>query len=107
MNSVNASTEFSGFQIHLSQSPRLISPIVPATVVPPVSNDTDAMCAKEVIEILQIDIAEAKDNLFQAKVFQTFYANQNRSPKIPFKIGDKAMLSTLHCHQEFKKKGER
>jgi len=107
VNSVNASIRFSGFQIHLSRSPCLIPLIVTATVVPPVSNDTDTTHAKEVIEILQIDVTKVKDNLFQAKVFQTFYANQNRSPKIPFKIGDKVMLSTLHRHQEFKKKGEK
>jgi len=101
MNSVNASTGFSNFQIHLSLSPRLIPPIVPASLVSPVSNNSDAMHAKEVIKMIQTDVTEAKDNLIQAKVFQTFYANQNRSPKIPFKIGDKVMLSTLHRRQEF------
>src|SRR6202044_3659206 len=78
MNSVNASTGFSNFQIRLGRSPRLIPPIVPASLISPVSNDSDAMRAKGVIEKLQTDVAEAKDNLFQAKVFQTFYANQNR-----------------------------
>jgi hypothetical protein len=107
MNSVNASTGFSNFQIRLGRSPRLIPPIVPASLISPVLNDSDAMRAKGVIEKLQTDVAEAKDNLFQAKVSQTFYANQNRSPKIPFKIGDKVMLSTLHRRQEFKKKGEK
>jgi hypothetical protein len=53
------------------------------------------------------DVAEAKDNLLQAKVFQTHYANLNRSPEFPFTIGDKVMLSPLHCRQEFKKKGEK
>ena len=31
----------------------------------------------------------------------------NRSPNIPFKVGDKVMLSTLHRRQQFKKKGEK
>jgi hypothetical protein len=59
--------------------------------------------------ILQIenDVAEAKDNLLQAKVFQLHYANLNRSSNVPFKVGDKVMLSTLHCHQQFNKKGEK
>jgi len=48
--------------------------------------------------------AKAKDNLTQAKVFQTHFANKNRLAKIPFKIGDKVMLSTLHHQQEFKQK---
>ena len=50
---------------------------------------------------------EAKDNLLQAKIFQSFYTNQHRSPDPPFKIGDQVMLSTLHRQQEFKKKGEK
>jgi hypothetical protein len=54
-----------------------------------------------------MDIDKAKDNLLKAKVFQTFYANQHRSPEIPYNIGDKVMLSTLHHRQEFKKKGEK
>src|ERR1700691_5603365 len=48
-----------------------------------------------------------KDNLVQAKVFQTHYANQNRSPDFAFKLGDQVMLSTLHRRQEYKKKGEK
>jgi len=55
----------------------------------------------------QTDVAEAEDNFLQAKIFQTHYANQNRSLEIPFKIGDKVMLLTLHHCQEYKKKGEK
>jgi hypothetical protein len=45
--------------------------------------------------------------LIQAKVFQTHYTNLNQSPDLPFNIGDKVMLSTLHRRQEYKKKGEK
>jgi hypothetical protein len=55
---------------------------------------------------LHEDVAEAKDNLIQAKVFQAHFANQNRSPDHPFQVSDKVMLSTFHWHHEFKKKGE-
>jgi hypothetical protein len=71
------------------------------------SQSEETLRAKELITNLQIDVDKAKDNLLKAKVFQTFYANQHRSPDIPYKIGDKVMLSTLHCRQEFKKKGEK
>jgi hypothetical protein len=71
------------------------------------SKDADALRTREVISKMQDDLSEAKDNLLQAKIFQAHYANQNRSPDIPFKIGDKVMLSTLHRRQEFKKKGEK
>jgi hypothetical protein len=39
MNSVNASTGFSNFQIRLGRSPRLIPPLVPNTLTPPSSNE--------------------------------------------------------------------
>jgi hypothetical protein len=45
---------------------------------------------------------EAKDNLLQVKVFQAHYANLNRSPEIPFRIGNKVMLLTLHCCHKYK-----
>jgi hypothetical protein len=107
MNSVNSSLGLSNFQLRLGQSPCLIPPIIPDVINAPMSKDADALCAHEVISKMQDDLAEAKDNLLQAKIFQTHYTNQNRSPDIPFKIGDKVMLSTLHRHQEFKKKGEK
>ena len=51
--------------------------------------------ARDLITRLNDDVAEAKDNLTQAKVFQTHFANKN-----------KVMLSTLHRQQEFKQKGD-
>jgi hypothetical protein len=107
MNSVNASTGFSNFQIRLGRSPRLIPPIVPAALIPPTSNEDQALKAQQLISQIETDVAEAKDNLLQAKVVQAHYANMNRSPDIPFKVGDKVMLSTLHRCQQFKKKGEK
>ena len=107
MNSMNASTGFSNFQLCLGHSPRIIPPIIPDGLTEPISVSSESICTQIVIDQLQTDVAEAKDNLLQAEMFQTHYANLNRSPKIPFSIGDKVMLSTLHCHQEFKKKGEK
>ena len=77
MNSVNASTGFSNFQIRLGRSPRLIPPIVPTTITDLRSNATESVCAQELIKTIKMDVAEAKDNLIQAKVFQTHYANLN------------------------------
>ena len=74
---------------------------------PPPSIIEETLRAKNLITQLETDVNEAKDNLLQAKIFQTHYANQNRSPEIPFHIGDRVMLSTLHRRQEFKKKGEK
>ena len=107
MNSINASTGFSNFQLRLGRSPHIIPPIVPNGLAHPISGPSETIRARLVIDQLKNDVAEAKDNLLQAKVFQTHYANLNRSPEIPFAIGDKVMLSTLHRRQEFKKKGEK
>src|SRR5882762_5889347 len=49
---------------------------------------------------------EAKDNLLQAKVFQTHFANKSRRADFNFAINDKVMLSTLHRRQEYKTKGD-
>ena len=107
MNSVNASTGFSNFHIRLGRSPHLIPPLVPNSLAPVTTQTDEAQHAWKLIVDLQTDVDEAKDNLLQAKIFQTLYANQHRSPELPFKIGDEVMLSTLHHRQEFKKKGEK
>lgn len=57
--------------------------------------EDETILAQSLIMQLNNDVAEAKDNLLQAKVFQSHFSNKNRSPKIPFNIGDKVMLSTL------------
>lgn len=49
---------------------------------------------------------EGKDNLLQFKVFQTHFANKTHHTNFTFAIGDKVMLSTLHCCQEYKSKGD-
>jgi hypothetical protein len=76
-------------------------------ISPATSTADETLRAKDLITRLETDVNEAKDNLLQAKIFQTHYANQNRSAEIPFKIGDQVMLSMLHRRQEFKKKGEK
>jgi hypothetical protein len=108
MNSINASTGFSNFQIHLSRSLYLIqAPFIPNSLAPIMTETDEAQHTQKLIVNLQTDVDEVKNNLLQAKVFQTFYANQHRSPKLPFKIRSEVMLSTLHCRQKFKKKGEK
>ena len=107
MNSVNASTGFSNFQLRLGHSPRIIPPLVLTTLTSPPTTEDDISRARGVIERVQTDIAEAKDNLLLAKNFQAHHANIHRSPEPPFQIGDKVMLSTLHRRQEFKKNSEK
>jgi hypothetical protein len=107
MNSINASTGFLNFQIRLGRSLCLIPPIIPCTLSPITTQTDETQRARKLITELETNVNEAKDNLLRAKVFQTFYANQHRSTEVPFNTGDKVMLSTLHRHQEFEKKGEK
>jgi hypothetical protein len=102
MNSVNASTGFSNFQLHLGRAPRLIPPLVP-TALP----DELRSAAESVITQIQIDVMEAQDNLLQAKVFQQHYANANRGVEFVYQVDDLVMLSTFNRRREYRKKGEK
>jgi len=51
-----------------------------------------AVSALQLIHCLQLDVLEARDNLFTAKVVQAEFANRHRSPDDIFQTGDKVML---------------
>jgi hypothetical protein len=107
MNSVNTSTGYSGFQLRLGRSPRLIPPIVPDRLPAALTTTEEAQQAEAILKKIELDVKDAQDNLFQAKTYQAFYANQHRGPDDVFKIGEKVMLSTLNRRREYKKKGEK
>jgi len=73
MNTVNASTGFSNFQLHLGRSPHLIPPIVPTEL--PDAIRSAASTAESVIDQINTDVKEAQDNLFHAKLSQEHHAN--------------------------------
>jgi hypothetical protein len=93
MNSVNGSTGYSGFQLLMGRSLRLIPPLLP---VMEENQTTEEAHATELIEQLKYDVEDTKDHLLEAKCLQAFYANRDRSPEDSFKIGEHVMLSTLH-----------
>jgi hypothetical protein len=105
MNTVNASTGFSGFQLHLGHSPRLIPPIVPTNL--PDNLRSAASNAEDVASLIQTDVMEAQDNLLQAKIFQEHYANSNRGEEFVYQVNDEVMLSTFNRRRDFRKKGEK
>ena len=105
MNTVNASTGFSNFQLHLGRSPRLIPPIVPTQL--PDTIRSAASTAESVITRVNTDVKEAQDNLFKAKLFQEHYANANRGSEFVYKVGDDVMLSTFNRRREYRLKGEK
>ena len=100
MNTINSSTGYSGFQLHLGQSPCVILPIIPTSL-------PDNLCsvgstAEKIINQLMNDIADAKDNLIQAKAIQAAYANRSHGQEVMYQPGDKVMLSTFHRCRDFK-----
>ena len=103
MNTVNKSTGFSPFQLHLGQSPCLITllctPIAPTPL--------EEVWAWELIKKLQQDAFKAQDNLLKAKVTQATYANLTHNTNLDLNIGDQVMLSTKNRWQQYAAKGEK
>jgi hypothetical protein len=91
MNTVNASTGFSGFQLRMGRSPRIIPPLV--TPAPRDAPDEEKL-AREIIDRLALDVAEAQDNLLTAKINQAEQANKSRRPDHNLNVGDLCKLST-------------
>lgn len=75
MNTVNASTGFSPFQLQIGRSPRIIPPIHPPHDINSTQETEEATSATELIESIALDMEEAKDNLFAVKITQSEFAN--------------------------------
>ena len=73
MNSVNASTGFSGFQLHLGRSPRVIPPIIPNEL--PIELYDAGQTASTLIDRLMDNVAQAWDNLLLAKITQVHHTS--------------------------------
>ena len=80
MNTINASTGYSGFQLHLGHSPHLIPPIIPISL--PAELHSAASVAESVISRITMDITDAKDNLLLAKPTQASGANKSCEKEI-------------------------
>jgi hypothetical protein len=107
MNSVNASTGFSPFMPRMGRAPHIIPPIVPTSVPTDVVGSQETANAAAMVAEIQLNVAEAKDNLLMAKVSQVHSANAHRTADDVFEIGDRVMLSTLNRCHEYKSKNEK
>ena len=105
MNTINKSTNYTPFQLRFGRSPRIIPPLLP----PPPNPSNDNITAREIIQNIQIDVADARDNLLLSKISQAFYSNSESSRKnvFTYNIGDKVMLSTLNRRRDYKLKGHK
>jgi hypothetical protein len=104
MNTVNASTGFSGFQLRMGRSPRLIPPIV---ATPDVDYTDEEKLATEIIARLDLDVIEAQENLLTAKLSQAEQANKLRGPDHNIQVGDRVKLTTAHRRAAYVKKGDK
>jgi hypothetical protein len=73
--------------------------------MPPNPSDNN-ITACEVINNLQINVADARDNLLLAKISQSHFANPKRLEGPLYEVSDKVMLSTLHHCKDYKLKGQ-
>ncbi|KAJ3786027.1 hypothetical protein GGU10DRAFT_230378, partial [Lentinula aff. detonsa] len=107
MNSVNSSTGLSMFQLRYGRSPRVIPPLTSLASDRKNSPGSDAGDAVALLTRLSLLEKEARDNLYCAKVLQSFHADKSRGPCEIFEVGDLVLLSTLNRRQAYKKAGER
>jgi len=105
MNTINASTGFSPFQLRMGRSPRLIPPLITSPTPVPLDDARETAAAIELIESLALNVKEAQDNLLAAKVNQAEYANRSRGKELSVQPGNKVLLSTEHRRREYMQTG--
>lgn len=102
MNTVNASTGFSPFQLHLGRSPKVIlSLTTTATTLVTREFGDAASTARNVLRQLDADTLEAQDNLRLAKMQQALQANKHCSAETPYAVDDLVLLSTFHRRRDY------
>ena len=95
LNTVNALTGFSGFQLKMGHLPRLLPHIVQALPAG-LRGTKEAVDTMGVIEQVQLDMQQAKDALAVAKISQAHYMNVHHGTEDVFMAVDLVMLSTFN-----------
>ncbi|KAG2740844.1 hypothetical protein P692DRAFT_201727585 [Suillus brevipes Sb2] len=98
MNTINASTGFSPFQLHISHSPRILPPLIPATASP---ENVEEDRTQTLLSQLNNHVMEAQDNLLAAKAAQATNINKHHVPALTLNVGNRVMLATKHRQREY------
>ncbi|KAG2063122.1 hypothetical protein BDR04DRAFT_964465, partial [Suillus decipiens] len=102
MSTLNASTGYTNFHLHLGRSPRLIPPLTNENIQSTCRDfPTEVANALEAIVALKTDIADAHDALLASKINQAHHANTHRSFEPTLAVGDLVYLSTAHRRREY------
>ena len=97
MNTMNALTGFTPFQLHFGKSACILPPLMSLE-----DNEVRDVTAREVIKHMQPIQLQAKDNLLTAKINQAQQENQHHGHTFPFKLGEHVALSTAHRQRAYK-----
>lgn len=106
MNTINASTGHTPFQLKSGHSPRLIPPLT-LHESDPDEDQTEQVSAIQIIDHIQRNVQGAQDALTAAKTRQAHHANAHRGPEDVYRLGDMVMLSTKNRRREYTKKNEK
>ena len=71
------------------------------------SKDKFTVDAAKLIKHLELDVLEAQDTLWKAKIDQACTANAHRSKETVYKVGDWVRLCTTKQRREFKDKNRK
>jgi hypothetical protein len=98
MNTINASTGYTPFQLHFGKSPRILPPILPDH---PDNNPTSTSAHSLLQSMVPLEM-DARDNLLTAKIRQADQHNRHQRTDFLFRAGQHVVLSTAHRRKEYK-----
>ncbi|KAG2064477.1 hypothetical protein BDR04DRAFT_979139, partial [Suillus decipiens] len=102
MSTVNTSTGYTHFHLHLSRTPCLLPPLTQERIQQTREDfPTDIANALDAIVALKTNIANAHNALLTSKISQAHSANTKRSDKPSYTIGDLIYLLTAHRQREY------